>query len=438
MKKNVIVAMAIIICMVFFLILNETLHKPEQKKTMPVKKQIGFYHYYSGPLSGGIAEMVDEVNRGQTQFNVSAQALDHEAFKSMIHTMLDKGNPPEIFSYWAGARVQNLVDQNKLASIDDLWQNENFDKRFPKSVIDAACTYNGHKYLVPIDQFIVLFFYNKQLFDTHHLSPPASWEEFLSLCQTLEQKNIIPLALGSRERWPAQFWLDYLLLRTQGLDYRNKLMNGSAKYTDPQVKKVYHIWSDLLQKQYFNKNANDLDWAQATQLLCEQKAAMTLMGSWAIQLFENNEHCRGMEDNFDFFIFPIMKKDIPKIALGPIDGIVLSRNSQNHEFAKTTLSYFAGQKPQERLSLGSGAHAPSLDVPLSFYSPFKKRIFEEMKSAAAWAFNYDLATPPEIAEIGMNSFQELIAFPEQYEKILENVEAESRMVFDAVNNKKND
>ncbi len=53
--------------------------------------------------------MINEVNAGQSNFEVSARALNHEAFKSMIHTALDKGNPPELFAYWAGARVQNLV-----------------------------------------------------------------------------------------------------------------------------------------------------------------------------------------------------------------------------------------------------------------------------------------------------------------------------------------
>lgn len=371
--------------------------------------------------------MIEAVNRSQTRFNVSANALDHEAFKSMIHTMLNKGNPPELFSYWAGARVQYLVDQGKLAPIDGFWQKENLDRRFQQSVIDAACTYDGHKYLLPIDQHLVLFFYNASLFEAHNLTPPESWEAFLAACRLFRQKGITPLALGSRERWPAQFWLDYLLLRTREIGYRKRLMTGLIPYTDGGVKRVYRIWSDLLEKGYFNKNANELDWAEATELLCTREAAMTLMGTWAIPLLRSSGACSA--DGFDFFPFPVVDPAIPKVALGPIDGIVLSKNSANQTDAKTTLAYFAGRKPQEILSAGSGALAPSLDVPLSFYTPFKKRIIAEIKSSAAWAFNYDLATPPEIAEIGMNSFQELIEFPDQYEKILENVEAEAGILF---------
>lgn len=432
MKKSAIVVCVMIVASVLFYFSRGSQKTSDLPISSTAVKQIEFYHYYSGDLSGGISEMISEVNNGQTEFNVSDRALDHEAFKSMIHTTLNKGTPPELFSYWAGARVQDLVNQNKLAPIDDLWEKETFDTRFPLSVIDAACTYNGQKYLLPIDQFVVLFFYNTQVFEENRLEPPDSWEEFLKICQTLKQNGVTPLAIGARERWPAQFWMDYLLLRTQEIEYRNRLMEGKARYTDIEVKNVYKIWSGLLQKGYFNKGANELDWAGAAQMVAKKEAAMTLMGSWVIQVLEKNETCSRGDNCFDFFAFPVMDQSIPKVALGPIDGIVLSKNSANHEFAKQTLAYFAGAKPQERLSVGSGALAPSLDVPVSFYSSFKKRMIKEINTASTWAFNYDLATPPLIAEVGMDSFQELIAFPDQYEKILENVEIEARLLFNRI------
>jgi len=429
MKTSGIVFCLFILAAAIFFLSKEITKESKEVTTPPEVRQIGLYHYYSGSLSGGISEMINEINTSQKNFRVQAQALDHEAFKSMIYTTLDKGDPPELFTYWAGSRVQSLVERDKLAPIDDLWAQEKFDTRFSPSVIEAACTYNGKKYLVPIDQFVVLFFYNKSIFTAAGLEPPDTWQAFLNLCRTLKEPGTTPIALGSKERWPAQFWLDYLLLRTKGMKYRTRLMKGQAKYTDKEVQNVYKIWGGLLQKGYFNKNANDLDWAQATQLVCRGQAAMTLMGSWAIQTFKNQEACPGIGEGFDFFAFPQIDKQVEKVALGPIDGIVLSKNSANHEYAKQTMAYFAKTEPQQRLSIGSGALAPSLDVPHSFYSPLQKRIIAEIQTASAWAFNYDLATPPEIAELGMNSFQELIEFPGEYMKILKNVEREAKIIF---------
>jgi multiple sugar transport system substrate-binding protein/raffinose/stachyose/melibiose transport system substrate-binding protein len=51
--------------------------------------------------------------------------------------------------------------------------------------------------------------------------------------------------LGSRERWPAQFWFDYLLLRTAGPKYRAELMAGEKSYTDPEVVRVMEMWKGI-------------------------------------------------------------------------------------------------------------------------------------------------------------------------------------------------
>lgn len=431
MKKNsIVISIICLVVIVAFLIIRK--NEKTQITNTPAPKQISLYHYFSGTLSGGLVEMVDMVNKRQQDYIVSAHALDHEAFKSMIYTTLAKKNPPELFTYWAGAKVQELVDHGKLVPIDDLWEKRSFDKRFSRTISEAACTYNDKKYLLPITQHVVVFFYNKSIFDLEKLTPPATWEEFVTICSHLKTKKITPIALGALERWPAQFWLDYLLLRTAGPEYRAALMTGQAAYTDKEVREVYKTWSELLQQEYFNNNANQIDWSEATELVIQGKAAMTLMGTWAIQLLTNEKHSLSPGEDFDFFSFPIMDNTIPKVAVGPIDGLVLTHDSANHEFAKSVLTYFSEQELQQKMSLGSGAMAPSSEVPADFYSSFKQRILKEIELSPHWAFNYDLATPPDIAEKGMDSFNELIEFPDQHQAILENLQTE---IQDFFNNK---
>jgi multiple sugar transport system substrate-binding protein/raffinose/stachyose/melibiose transport system substrate-binding protein len=430
MKKVIIIAGCCIFLTIVSILLFRQNDHIEPTLTPASAGQISLYHYFSGSLSGGLNEMIDTVNKRQPENKVVAHALDHEAFKSMIHSTLAKGNPPELFSYWAGARMQKLVDQNKLAPIDDLWSRMSLGERFSKSMCQAACIYNGKKYLLPITQFLVVFFYNKQIFDREQLSPPASWDEFVDLCRHLKKKGIYPVALGARERWPAQFWLDYLLLRTAGPQYRADLMKGKAAYTDSEVKRVYKIWGELLQNGYFNEDANKLDWAEATELVSRGKAAMTLMGTWAIQVLNDKKYGFSEGQDYDFFPFPTVDQGVPKVAVGPVDGLVLSRGSLNPEFAKSVLIYFSEIEAQQKMSEGSGALSPSLQVPRTFYSAFKQRIITEIESTPHWAFNYDLATPPAVAEQGMDSFNELIEFPDQHLAILENLESEVRVLFD--------
>lgn len=397
--------------------------KPNQDKPPALNiRKVDFFHYFSGPLSGGIDEMVAAVNQKTEGYKVLASALDHEAFKTMIPTSLDRGTPPELFSYWAGERVRQLVDKDQLLEIDDLWAREKLSSSFSPAIINSAVTYNEKKYLLPIAQHTIVFFYNKNIFDDLGLNQPNSWPEFLTLCRRLQEAAVIPIALGARERWPAQFWFDFLLLRTAGPDFRNRLLQGLESFTAQQVIDVFRMWSELLQKHYFNSDANSLDWAEAAKLVRQGKAAMTLMGSWAPQVLGESPENLIPGEGYDFFPFPPVDTNQPLVVMGPIDGIVISRSSENYEFAKEVLTYFASTKAQKIMSTGSGALSPNHTIPESFYSPFKLRLKHHINKAEQWAFAFDLATRQATAERGLDSLNELIEFPAQYLQILSDLQ----------------
>ena len=430
MKKIAFIFVLVVLCMVTTFILLSRQSNEVDPVRPPEVSQISLYHYLSGSLQGGVAAMIETVNSRQKDFHVVAHALDHEAFKSMIHKTLAGTNPPELFSYWAGAKTQELVDQGKLEPLDDIWQEASLGNRFSPVVINSASTYNGRKYLLPIGQHVAVFFYNSKVFAKAGLRPPANWAEFVEAAGKLKIQGVTPFALGAREGWPAQYWFDYLLLRTASPEYRERLMQGTASYTDPQVKKVFGMWADLLQKGHFNENANDLDWAEAAKLVCTGEAAATLMGTWAIQLLAAEGCGLKEEEGFDFFAFPVIDPAIAKVAVGPVDGIVVARDSANHEMAKKLLPFFAESESQKTMSAGSGGFSPSLQVGKEYYSPLRRRILGEAESSPHWAFAYDLATPIAIAEKGMDSFNELIEFPGQYESILDNLQQEINALSD--------
>jgi multiple sugar transport system substrate-binding protein/raffinose/stachyose/melibiose transport system substrate-binding protein len=66
--------------------------------------------------------------------------------------------------------------------------------------------------------------------------------------------------------------------------------------------------------------------------------------------------------------------------------------------------YFAKVNLQEVMSAGSGALAPSSEVPLKFYGPLKRRLAEIVQRAEVWSFAYDLAVPPRAADVGLGLF----------------------------------
>ena len=364
-------------------------------------QRVTFFHYFSGTLAGGIEELVSEFNKDNPGYNLTHTPLDHEAFKTSIRVMLSGGNPPDLFSYWAGAQVQFLVDADRLEPIDDVYAEFQLDTLFSDAVLQGT-EYDGKKYFLPLTQHFAAFFYNKEVFEKAGVSPPSTWDEFLDVCEKLKKSGVNPIALGSRERWPAQFWLDYPLLRTAGPEYRAELMAGTASYTDPEVVKAFEMWKLLVDKGYFAPNANAYDWAEAAAMVGTGDSAMTLMGTWFMQPDDEIGWTPGVD--YDFFPFPEVDPSVPKVAVGPIDGVVLAKDSKIKDVAKKVLAELAAVGPQTTFNKGSGALAPNNQVSDDVYNVIQLKVQEYLQGIPNWAFNYDLATPPPIADVGLNAF----------------------------------
>jgi multiple sugar transport system substrate-binding protein/raffinose/stachyose/melibiose transport system substrate-binding protein len=401
--------------------------------TANIREAVIFLHYFSGSLSGGLDDMAWTFNDMNPLYELKPVSLDHEAFKSSIRDTLNSGNPPDLYSYWAGARTASIVTD--LEPIDEIWKRAKLDDYFSTSLIRAASEYEGKKYLIPLTQHYVGFFYNKSLFSAHNLTPPTTWAEFHAVCETLKSAGVIPVALGAKEKWPAQFWFDLIMLRTAPYEFRQRLMSGQVGYDDRRVGATFRHWADLLEKGYFNASPHNLSWdTGANELVYQGKAAMTLMGTWNIGYFTNDAHRWEPGKDFDFFPFPVIEADLPKVSLGPIDGLVMPKHAPNLAGASETIVFLAGAQAQQSISRGSGALAPNQQVPVAFYSDIQKRVRHEIDSSPYFAFNYDLATPPAVAQLGLNAFSEFLAFPDEYADIQKQLAADAKRSFAEIAN----
>ncbi len=394
-------------------------------------KQVTAFHYFSSELGRPfISEIFGNFQAANPNFIVFDNPIGHEEFKTTILVMLAGGDPPDIFSYWAGARVQFIVDSDRLATIDDMWDANNLDDVVPASIAGGATLYNGERYLIPFGYHFVGLFYNKAVFEEAGISElPATWDEFIAACDTLQEAGVTPIALGSRDRWPAQFWFDFLLLRTAGPQYRARLMAGEAAYTDPEVMRVMEMWKELVDAGYFVEDANAYDWTEAGDFVSNGEAAMTLMGTWLTGYWDNTVGLVPGED-YDMFSFPVIDEDVPLAALGPVDGWVLSADADHPGPAKELLAYLiTDTEAQATWALGQGALAPNVNVDPGLYTPVMQKALEAVNAADTFAFNYDLATTPPMAEGGLDMFAQFMFDPGGYEDYLQQTEDVAVEVF---------
>jgi ABC-type glycerol-3-phosphate transport system substrate-binding protein len=391
--------------------------------------EVTISHYFTGEL--GLKAFNEQTAKFEaaTGSTMKDSPVGHEDYKTDILVRASGSSLPDVFSYWAGARVQFIADSNSLHPIDDMWARAGMDSVVAKSVADSATMYNGNRYLVPFNYHYSGMFYNtKVLADAGVTETPADWAGFLALCATLKEKGIDPIALGSKNRWPAQFWFDYLLLRTAGTDYRAKLMAGTASYDDAEVKTAMGMWKDLADAGYFVENANANSWTDASDKVARGDAAMTLMGTWITGYWNGLGLVPG--EDYDFFPFPAITAGVPTASVGPVDGLVISANAANPEGAEAFLEYMMSNTDvQAAWSNAQGALSANVNVDASNYNSVMLKAFNTVAASDTFAFNYDLSTPPPVAEVGLSMFTRFMDDPSKVDAILSQVASDAAAAF---------
>ncbi|HZW01403.1 MAG TPA: extracellular solute-binding protein [Candidatus Deferrimicrobium sp.] len=367
--------------------------------------------YFSKDL--GETALKDLLAQFEADSGVTVQFADvgHEDFKTGILIQLAGGNPPDVHSNWAGARTAFQVQNGALAPLDEMWAANDLDSQFPQGLIDSAATYDGAKYLLPLGYHYAGMFYNPKTFESAGVAVPTTWDELKASCDAFNAAGIVPISLGSMNKWPAQFWFDYLLLRTAGPEYRAKLMAGEAAYTDPEVVRAMELWAELANAKCFTPDANAFDWTDAADQVANGEAAMNLMGTWITGYWNGNGLVPATD--YDFFEFPVIDEGVATAVVGPVDGLVSAAGAANPEAAMALIASLATPEAQTAWAVGQGALPPNVNADKAQFNEVILKALDVVAASETYNFNYDLATPPAPSEVGLDMFQKFVADPAQ-------------------------
>ncbi|MBN8985532.1 MAG: hypothetical protein J0H32_13930 [Rhizobiales bacterium] len=129
-------------------------------------------------------------------------------------------------------------------------------------------------------------------------------------------------------------------------------------------------------------------------------------------------------EQIDFFEFPTITDGVPHAALGPVDGLVISKDTKDLDNAEKLLTFMVGDPDvQAKWANIQGALSANLKVDPAKYTVVMQHALDVVKHADTFAFNYDLATPPPVAEVGLSMFSQFMNNPADYQAMLKQTES---------------
>ena len=141
---------------------------------------------------------------------IQVEPLQNEAFTTKVPPALASSNPPDIYQQWGGGQEATQIPSGKVADLTKL------SSGWIGQVGSAAQAWqvNGKQYGVPYDLHTVGFWYRKDLFAKAGITtPPTTLAALESDDAKLKAAHIVPIAVGSKDKWPDAFWWEYFALR---------------------------------------------------------------------------------------------------------------------------------------------------------------------------------------------------------------------------------
>ncbi len=400
----------------------------EKEVEKPVAKKLVIYNSMHGDPVPREAdeELVQMFEEENPDIDVVHSIVAHEDFKQAIRAYLTASTPPDVMTWFAGNRARFFIDKGQIMDISGVWEQEGWNEDYAKG-FRALSTVDGKQYFLPTSWYWWAVYYRPSIFDEYGLEPPQTWDEFLQVCETLKQNDVTPLAIGTKYRWTAAAWFDYLNMRTNGPEFHINLMLGTEKYDDPRVLKVFtDYWTPLLENGYFLEDAAAYSWQEGLQFMIDGSAAMYLMGDFVRDSFPDE-----LEDDLDFFQFPVIDPSVPIGEDAPTDGYFIAADAQHPEEAKALLGFLGSVEMQQYFAEKLGRLSTHSGVDVSVFSPQQQKGIAMMQTADYVAQFYDRDTTPEMADEGMNGFMEFWDNPDGIADILARLEQVRQEIFEA-------
>ena len=261
-------------------------------------------------------------------------------YDGVLQTKLSSGNAEDIMFLRAFSTGRQIYDAGYVIPLttDDVPNLVNFDASFQNPW--AA---DGVAYGVPGSVCYGGFFYNKAIFEQCGVEVPKTWDEFMTVCQTIADAGITPIAFGIKDSWMVAEYLSATIvpMTTGGKEWHTKLMNREVDYNDPGYIKHFEWIKQLAQ--FFPEGYEGIGYDDMQMMFCAEMAAIYPVGTFELGVIE----AANPDLDLGWFYMPGETADEEEsINFGAIMGYGINAKLEGEklEAAKTYLNWLADEK----------------------------------------------------------------------------------------------
>jgi len=313
--------------------------------------------------------------------------------------------PPDIYFHWQGFKTDQCIERGRALDLTS-YLSAGFADQFVPSSLRRQ---DGGLYFLPHSvDLSALVWFNRDLFSSNRLSEPTSMAEWMTLCERLRERQVLPLAQGNRDLWPMGNFAAELLGQSLGAEPAAHLFEPGRPIRSSDIRALEPLVA-LQRRGAFDLpgilergaigSFNDID---AKVLFLGGKAAQHILGSWFLADVQDarNRH----ELKFSVGVFPVPPGDGETDALCAVTtGFLVNPTTPHPRAAAAFLELLLSRKYQSRFAQ-LGTLSARRDAAAFTLDPLAQRLLQVLAGAPALVPPPDTGYRPEQAAV----FYELV------------------------------
>lgn len=360
--------------------------------------------------------------------DITLQTYSTEDYKTKIKTQTASGDLPDVFTYWGGAMITDMVDAGLLLNAEDYFADSTNVKKtdFEPSSFGYYTAADDNVYGIPIESTRGVLLANKEIFEKYNLKYPTTYEELKAVSATLNENGIIPMAMASSGGTPSEFFYSELYAQYDNAAAELVELPSTKNFATENALKTARNISDMIADNMFPEDsvANG-GWAACLQLYTDGKAAMTYTYPWMFEAIP--DEIQAASEIIFLPQMPDSQIDSSTIMSGfTVYGFVINKaayeDTAKHDAVLKLCDFLASDELSADLTKSGMIPAKNIEINLTE----QKVIFQKMM---AYAENKELiqvhyTTMPDAAAISMmdSSLDELFIKAITPEEFVEKVQ----------------
>lgn len=315
----------------------------------------------------------------------------NEPFHQKVESYAAGGNLPDVMYAWPSGRSTTLHTKKLLKDLLPLVERDGLVDSYIPLALDPAQQVAGYMGILPSGVTASHTFYaNLEVLKDAGLEPAKTYSELVAQVPVLAEKGYDTVLMANQDTWVMQSCLFSMIAgRFCGEGWEQKILNGEAKFTDPDFVAALNFVKKLYEDKVINPSTLAVGYGEGPGLFATNTAAYYVDGDWRMGAFITDASTGealitpDRQENFLITVFPEIDVDGVKFnksntaVLATGFGINAALEGDKLEAAWTLVKWLEGKEVLTyRLKTG-GLPSPSradIDLASLELEPLQKAI----------------------------------------------------------------